>query len=85
MSLKKNPDERKPADESDAIRIHRALLEDLNPAEFQQLERDLLAALREEANVIDTSLIRPSQLQGYIKELVASPGGQLTLVFESFA
>jgi RNase adapter protein RapZ len=50
-----------------------------------ELERDLLAALREEANVIDTSLIRPSQLQGYIKELVASPGGQLTLVFESFA
>jgi UPF0042 nucleotide-binding protein len=50
-----------------------------------ELERDLLAALREEANVIDTSLIRPSQLQGYIKELVESPGGQLTLVFESFA
>jgi UPF0042 nucleotide-binding protein len=50
-----------------------------------ELERDLLAALREEANVIDTSLIRPSQLQGYVKELVASPGGQLTLVFESFA
>jgi UPF0042 nucleotide-binding protein len=24
-------------------------------------------------------------LQGYVKELVASPGGQLTLVFESFA
>lgn len=50
-----------------------------------ELERDLLAALREVANVIDTSLIRPSQLQGYVKELVASPGGQLTLVFESFA
>jgi UPF0042 nucleotide-binding protein len=50
-----------------------------------ELERDLLSALREGANVIDTSLIRPSQLQSYVKELVASPGGQLTLVFESFA
>lgn len=58
---------------------HRALVDAI------ELERDLLAALREEANVIDTSLIRPAQLQGYVKELVESPGGQLTLVFESFA
>jgi UPF0042 nucleotide-binding protein len=35
--------------------------------------------------VIDTSIIRPSQLQGYVKALLVSPGGQLTLVFESFA
>ena len=44
MSMKKNPDERKPADESDAIRIHRMLLEDLDPLEFLQLEQDLLAS-----------------------------------------
>jgi RNase adapter protein RapZ len=50
-----------------------------------ELERDLLAALREEAHVIDTSIIRPSQLQGYVKALVVSPSEQLTLVFESFA
>ncbi len=50
-----------------------------------ELERELLAALREEAHVIDTSIIRPSQLQGYVKALLVSPSGQLTLVFESFA
>jgi UPF0042 nucleotide-binding protein len=50
-----------------------------------ELERELLADLREQAHVIDSSIIRPSQLQGYVKSLVASPGGQLTLVFESFA
>ena len=33
-----------PADEADAVRIHRLLLEDLDAGEFQQLERDLLAS-----------------------------------------
>jgi UPF0042 nucleotide-binding protein len=50
-----------------------------------ELERELLSALREQAQVIDTSLIRPSQLQGYIKDAIQLPGSQLTLVFESFA
>ncbi|SDO96141.1 UPF0042 nucleotide-binding protein [Rhodoferax sp. OV413] len=50
-----------------------------------ELERELLADLREQAHVIDTSIIRSSQLQGYIKSLVAAPEAQLTLVFESFA
>jgi UPF0042 nucleotide-binding protein len=50
-----------------------------------ELERELLADLREQAQVIDSSIIRPSQLQGYVKALIAAPGGQLTLVFESFA
>jgi UPF0042 nucleotide-binding protein len=50
-----------------------------------ELERDLLAALREQAHVLDTSIIRPSQLQGYVKALISAPDGQLTLVFESFA
>ena len=50
-----------------------------------ELERELLADLREQAHVIDSSIIRPSQLQSYVKALIASPGGQLTLVFESFA
>jgi len=48
-------------------------------------ERELLAELREKAHVIDTSIIRPSQLQGYVKSLISTPGEQLTLVFESFA
>jgi UPF0042 nucleotide-binding protein len=50
-----------------------------------ELERELLADLREQAHVIDSSIIRPSQLQGYVKAMIAAPGGQLTLVFESFA
>ncbi len=50
-----------------------------------ELERELLADLREQAHVIDSSIIRPSQLQGYVKSLISAPGGQLTLVFESCA
>jgi len=50
-----------------------------------ELERELLGALREQSHVIDTSVIRPAQLQGYVKTLISSPGAQLTLVFESFA
>ena len=50
-----------------------------------ELERELLAGLREQAYIVDTSIIRPSQLQGYVKSLIAVQGQQLTLVFESFA
>ena len=50
-----------------------------------ELERELLGNLREQAHVIDTSIIRPSQLQGYVKSLISTPAAQLTLVFESFA
>ncbi len=50
-----------------------------------ELERELLVALREQAHVIDSSMIRAAQLQGFVKALVSTPGGQLTLVFESFA
>lgn len=59
--------------------LRRALVEAI------ELERELLADLRSQAHVIDTSIIRPSQLQGYVKSLMASPSEQLTLVFESFA
>ena len=50
-----------------------------------ELERELLAELRELSHVIDSSIIRPTQLQGYVKSLVSLPRSQLTLVFESFA
>lgn len=49
------------------------------------LERELLANLREQAHVIDTSTLRASQLQGYVKALISTPPDQLTLVFQSFA
>jgi len=50
-----------------------------------ELERNLLADLREQAHIIDSSMIRPAQLQGYVKSLVTARSTQLTLVFESFA
>lgn len=50
-----------------------------------ELERELLADLREEAHVLDSSLMRASQLQGYVKSLVAAAATPLLLVFQSFA
>jgi RNase adapter protein RapZ len=50
-----------------------------------ELERELLADLREQSHVIDTSVIRPTQLQAHVKSLLSAPMSQLTLVFESFA
>jgi UPF0042 nucleotide-binding protein len=61
----------------DALR--RALVEAI------ELERELLADLREQAHVIDSSVIRPAQLQSHVKALVSAPSSRLTLVFESFA
>ena len=49
-----------------------------------ELERELLADLRDLSHVMDTSLIRATQLQSYIKALLSAPPKQLTLVFESF-
>lgn len=48
-------------------------------------ERELLAELRDQALVIDTSLIRPAQLRSQIRELLGALPPPLTLVFESFA
>ncbi len=45
------------------------------------LERELLADLRDGADVIDTSIIRPAQLQSYVKALISAPQSALTLVF----
>ncbi|WP_027996832.1 RNase adapter RapZ [Simplicispira psychrophila] len=50
-----------------------------------ELERELLADLREQSHVIDTSTIRSSQLQGYVKTFISPTPGQLSLVFQSFA
>ena len=64
---------------TDAPEQERALIQAI------ELERELLADLRDGADVIDTSLIRPAQLQSYIKALISAPQSALTLVFESFA
>ncbi len=50
-----------------------------------ELERELLADLREQSHVIDTSAIRASQLQGYVKSLMSVPPSRMILVFQSFA
>ncbi len=50
-----------------------------------ELERELLSELREQAHVIDSSVLRPAQLQAHVKSLLSAPPSQLTLVFESFA
>lgn len=50
-----------------------------------ELERSLLADLRERSTVLDTSQLRPAQLRLWIRDLVGATGSQLTLVFESFA
>jgi UPF0042 nucleotide-binding protein len=58
---------------------HRALVDAI------ELERELLAELREVSTVVDTSLLRPAQLRQWMRDLVGARGSALTLVFESFA
>ena len=50
-----------------------------------ELERELLAELREVATVVDTSQLRPAQLRVWVRDMVRDTGNRLTLVFESFA
>ena len=50
-----------------------------------ELERDLLAELRQRAHVIDTSVLRSAQLQEYVKSLLSAPLAAMTLVFQSFS
>jgi UPF0042 nucleotide-binding protein len=70
---------RHPLSGRNAAEGQRALTESI------EYERELLSRLRENAHVIDTSLLRAAQLQSYVKSLVSSPAAKLTLVFESFA
>jgi RNase adapter protein RapZ len=50
-----------------------------------ELERMLLAELRDVATVIDTTQLRPVQLRHWVRDLVDARRSSLTLVFESFA
>ena len=58
---------------------HRALMEAI------ELERAMLADLRERSIILDTSQLRPVQLRAWIRDLVGANTSQLALVFESFA
>lgn len=66
-------------EEADPLARQRALVDAI------ELERELLADLREQAHVIDSSTLRAAQLQAQVKALLSAPASQLTLVFESFA
>jgi UPF0042 nucleotide-binding protein len=70
---------RHPLSQDELIEGRRALVQTI------ELERELLAELRAQSHVIDTSTLRPSQLLSYVKDLLAVPPSQLTLVFQSFA
>ncbi len=50
-----------------------------------ELERALLADLREVSTVIDTSQLRPALLRSWVRQMVGARESALTLVFESFA
>lgn len=50
-----------------------------------ELERELLAGLRELSTVIDSSQLRPTQLARWLRDAVGTKGTALTLVFQSFA
>ena len=73
------PDERARRKQDRAPDGRRALVDAI------ELERELLAELREVATVIDTSQLRPTQLRVWMRDLVSAGSKRLTLVFESFA
>lgn len=54
-------------------------------ADAIELERSLLADMRAQSYVIDSSMIRSAQLQAHVKSLITAPQAQLTLVFQSFS
>ncbi|MGM9426123.1 RNase adapter RapZ [Hydrogenophaga sp. MI9] len=58
---------------------HRALTDAI------EYERELLSELRDQALVLDTSLIRAAELRSQIKDVLGVQQVPLTLVFESFA
>ncbi|MEO8248182.1 MAG: RNase adapter RapZ [Burkholderiales bacterium] len=69
-----------PLSHGDAADQHHALVEAI------ELERKLLLDLRSNSHVIDTGMIRPSQLQSWVKDVIATrPMIPLTLVFASFS
>jgi RNase adapter protein RapZ len=68
-----------PADDDTRPEHRRALVDAI------ELERQLLAEVREASTVVDTSQLRPAQLRAWMRDLVHARGPGLTLVFESFA
>ena len=65
--------------DANSLDSHRVLVDAI------ELERELLAELREVATVLDTSQLRTAQLRIWIRDMVRAGANRLTLVFESFA
>jgi UPF0042 nucleotide-binding protein len=61
------------------VSVQHALIEAI------ELERLMLAELREVSTIIDTSTLRPAGLRHHVRDLVSTATDRLTLVFESFA
>ena len=68
-----------PLSAADDVASPRALVDAI------ELERQLLAGLRERSVIVDTSQLRPAQLARWLRDAVGVRGRGLTLVFESFA
>ena len=68
-----------PLSQPEAGGEHHALIDAI------ELERLMLAELREVSMVIDTSTLRPAGLRTQVRSLVAASTDRLNLVFESFA
>jgi UPF0042 nucleotide-binding protein len=77
--LSTQPAGRQPPGAEATLDSHRALIDAI------EIERGLLAELREISAVVDTSQLRPAQLRRWLRDMVGVRGGGLTLVFESFA
>jgi RNase adapter protein RapZ len=69
---------------SETRRPHPLADEDRTLPEAIAEERRVLAWLAEIGQRIDTSMLTPSQLRGWIQDLVVTDSAQLTLIFESF-
>lgn len=57
----------------------------LSLADCIDMERELLAPVRDQEHVIDTSDLTPGQLRAWIRELIDADRSPLVLTFESFA
>lgn len=61
--------------------------EGLNPSLLDciTIEREMLASLRDQEHVIDTSDLTPGQLRAWVRDLIQADRASVILTFESFA
>ena len=69
---------------SETRRSHPLSNGELKVSECIQLERQMLAEIRETSLVVDTTALSASHLRNWIRDFVAQDRSRLTLIFESF-